>query len=86
MFIFQGLSTFCTCFSSCDLHWLFLWLGGAGGKGVWGAAGMVYEVEEPDAKDPNYDESSQVSVYLHNSLTGYMKNTSTPHFMVDIVV
>uniref|UniRef100_A0A8C1DGQ0 Programmed cell death protein 4 n=2 Tax=Cyprinus carpio TaxID=7962 RepID=A0A8C1DGQ0_CYPCA len=33
--------------------------GGAGGKGVWGAAGMVYEVEEPDAKDPNYDESSQ---------------------------
>uniref|UniRef100_A0A672GT51 Programmed cell death 4a n=1 Tax=Salarias fasciatus TaxID=181472 RepID=A0A672GT51_SALFA len=33
--------------------------GGAGGKGVWGAAGMVYEVEEPDARDPNYDESSQ---------------------------
>ncbi|XP_048827149.1 programmed cell death protein 4-like [Brienomyrus brachyistius] len=33
--------------------------GGAGGKGVWGAAGMVYEMEEPDAKDPNYDESSQ---------------------------
>ncbi|XP_051749635.1 programmed cell death protein 4a isoform X2 [Ctenopharyngodon idella] len=34
--------------------------GGAGGKGVWGAAGMVYEVEEPDAKDPNYDESAQM--------------------------
>ncbi|XP_068177258.1 programmed cell death protein 4a isoform X1 [Antennarius striatus] len=33
--------------------------GGAGGKGVWGAAGMVYEDEEPDARDPNYDESSQ---------------------------
>ncbi|XP_028657394.1 programmed cell death protein 4a [Erpetoichthys calabaricus] len=33
--------------------------GGAGGKGVWGAAGMVYELEEPDARDPNYDESSQ---------------------------
>uniref|UniRef100_W5M352 Programmed cell death protein 4 n=1 Tax=Lepisosteus oculatus TaxID=7918 RepID=W5M352_LEPOC len=33
--------------------------GGAGGKGVWGAAGMVYEMEEPDARDPNYDESSQ---------------------------
>ncbi|XP_073698737.1 programmed cell death protein 4a [Garra rufa] len=33
--------------------------GGAGGKGVWGAAGLVYEVEEPDARDPNYDESSQ---------------------------
>ena len=35
--------------------------GGAGGKGVWGAAGMVYEMEEPDARDPNYDESAQVS-------------------------
>uniref|UniRef100_A0A1A8HK55 Programmed cell death protein 4 n=1 Tax=Nothobranchius korthausae TaxID=1143690 RepID=A0A1A8HK55_9TELE len=33
--------------------------GGAGGKGVWGAAGMVYEVEEPDVQDPNYDESAQ---------------------------
>ncbi|XP_068606906.1 programmed cell death protein 4a [Brachionichthys hirsutus] len=33
--------------------------GGAGGKGVWGAAGMVYEDEEPDLRDPNYDESSQ---------------------------
>lgn len=22
---------------------------------------MVYEVEEPDARDPNYDESAQVS-------------------------
>uniref|UniRef100_A0A8C2XSW0 Programmed cell death protein 4 n=1 Tax=Cyclopterus lumpus TaxID=8103 RepID=A0A8C2XSW0_CYCLU len=31
--------------------------GGAGGKGVWGAAGMVYEDEEPDLRDPNYDES-----------------------------
>lgn len=51
---------------------------------MWGAAGMVYEMEEPDAKDPNYDESSQVSVYLHISLTGYMKNTSSSH-LVDIV-
>ncbi|XP_053273898.1 programmed cell death protein 4a isoform X1 [Pleuronectes platessa] len=33
--------------------------GGAGGKGVWGAAGMVYEDEEPDLKDPNYDEFAQ---------------------------
>ncbi|XP_022541986.1 programmed cell death protein 4a [Astyanax mexicanus] len=33
--------------------------GGAGGKGVWGAAGLVYEMEEPDARDPNYDESAQ---------------------------
>lgn len=31
--------------------------GGAGGKGVWGAAGVVYTYEEPDARDPNYDES-----------------------------
>lgn len=40
--------------------------GGAGGKGVWGAAGMVYEMEEPDAKDPNYDESSQVRISHDN--------------------
>ncbi|KAM8842991.1 programmed cell death protein 4a isoform 1-T1 [Synchiropus picturatus] len=33
--------------------------GGAGGKGVWGAAGMVYEDEELDVLDPNYDESAQ---------------------------
>ncbi|XP_062851453.1 programmed cell death protein 4a [Trichomycterus rosablanca] len=33
--------------------------GGAGGKGVWGAAGLVYEMEEPDSHDPNYDESAQ---------------------------
>ncbi|XP_077427380.1 programmed cell death protein 4a [Vanacampus margaritifer] len=33
--------------------------GGAGGKGVWGAAGMVYEDEELDLQDPNYDESAQ---------------------------
>lgn len=41
------------------------WLspGGAGGKGVWGAAGMVYEDEEPDMRDPNYDEVAQVSEY-----------------------
>ncbi|MEQ2205618.1 hypothetical protein XENOCAPTIV_005897, partial [Xenoophorus captivus] len=33
---------------------------GAGGKGVWGAPGMVYEAEEPDVRDPNYDEAAQV--------------------------
>ncbi|MGH0119696.1 UNVERIFIED_CONTAM: hypothetical protein FKN15_069881 [Acipenser sinensis] len=33
--------------------------GGAGGNGWGGAAGMVYDYEEPDARDPNYDESSQ---------------------------
>ncbi|XP_053313987.1 programmed cell death protein 4-like [Spea bombifrons] len=33
--------------------------GGAGGKGVWGAPGQVYSYQEPDAHDPNYDESAQ---------------------------
>lgn len=41
-----------------------LWPGGAGGKGVWGAAGMVYEDEEPDTRDPNYDEVAQVRGWL----------------------
>lgn len=45
--------------------------GGAGGKGVWGAAGMVYEDEEPDIHDPNYDESYQV-----RPLGGLSFNTS----------
>lgn len=34
--------------------------GGAGGKGVWGAPGVVYGYQEPDARDPNYDEVAQV--------------------------
>ncbi|NXS61832.1 PDCD4 protein, partial [Brachypteracias leptosomus] len=34
--------------------------GGAGGKGVWGAPGVVYGYQEPDARDPNYDEAAQV--------------------------
>ncbi|XP_060538328.1 programmed cell death protein 4-like [Pantherophis guttatus] len=33
--------------------------GGAGGKGVWGAPGLVYSYQEPDARDPNYDEAAQ---------------------------
>ncbi|XP_069488583.1 programmed cell death protein 4-like [Ambystoma mexicanum] len=33
--------------------------GGAGGKGVWGAPGVVYGYQEPDAQDPNYDEFAQ---------------------------
>ncbi|XP_060103220.1 programmed cell death protein 4-like isoform X2 [Heteronotia binoei] len=33
--------------------------GGAGGKGVWGAPGLVYTYQEPDARDPNYDEAAQ---------------------------
>lgn len=30
--------------------------GGAGGKGVWGAPCQVYDEEEVDIKDPNYDD------------------------------
>ncbi|XP_042196076.1 programmed cell death protein 4 [Callorhinchus milii] len=33
--------------------------GGAGGKGVWGAPVEVYDVEEPDIRDPNYDDDKQ---------------------------
>eukprot|EP00061_Rhincodon_typus_P018084 g47106.t1 len=34
--------------------------GGAGGKGVWGAAVQVYDAEQPDIHDPNYDDDKQV--------------------------
>ncbi|XP_056136022.1 programmed cell death protein 4b [Lampris incognitus] len=37
--------------------------GGAGGKGVWGRSGEVYEPEEVDVKDPNYDEAQENCVY-----------------------
>uniref|UniRef100_A0A8D0D2P1 Programmed cell death protein 4 n=1 Tax=Sander lucioperca TaxID=283035 RepID=A0A8D0D2P1_SANLU len=37
--------------------------GGAGGKGVWGRSGEVYELEEVDQKDPNYDEAQENCVY-----------------------
>ncbi|XP_067851993.1 programmed cell death protein 4-like [Heptranchias perlo] len=33
--------------------------GGAGGKGVWGTAAEVYDVEQPDIYDPNYDDDKQ---------------------------
>lgn len=36
------------------VHFL-LYIGGAGGKGVWGPAGVVYDEDEVDFKDPNYD-------------------------------
>lgn len=36
-------------------------VGGAGGKGVWGAPGQVYTYQEPDARDPNYDDVAQVT-------------------------
>nr|XP_057918891.1 programmed cell death protein 4b isoform X3 [Doryrhamphus excisus] len=37
--------------------------GGAGGKGVWGRSGEVYEPEQVDQKDPNYDEAQENCVY-----------------------
>ncbi|KAI1887002.1 hypothetical protein AGOR_G00201560 [Albula goreensis] len=37
--------------------------GGAGGKGVWGPPGEVYDLEEVDVKDPNYDEDQDNCVY-----------------------
>eukprot|EP00066_Takifugu_rubripes_P006900 XP_003972014.1 PREDICTED: programmed cell death protein 4 [Takifugu rubripes] len=37
--------------------------GGAGGKGVWGRSGEVYEPQEVDKKDPNYDDAQENCVY-----------------------
>ncbi|KAG8545600.1 hypothetical protein GDO81_020623, partial [Engystomops pustulosus] len=37
--------------------------GGAGGKGVWGTPGQIYDEEEVDIKDPNYDEDQENCVY-----------------------
>uniref|UniRef100_A0AAX7V564 Programmed cell death protein 4 n=1 Tax=Astatotilapia calliptera TaxID=8154 RepID=A0AAX7V564_ASTCA len=37
--------------------------GGAGGKGVWGRSGEVYEPEAVDERDPNYDEDQENCVY-----------------------
>ncbi|XP_037546243.1 programmed cell death protein 4b [Nematolebias whitei] len=37
--------------------------GGAGGKGVWGKTGEVYEPVDVDEKDPNYDDAQENCVY-----------------------
>lgn len=37
--------------------------GGAGGKGVWGTPGQVYDEEKVDVRDPNYDEDQESCVY-----------------------
>ncbi|XP_042312329.1 programmed cell death protein 4 isoform X2 [Sceloporus undulatus] len=37
--------------------------GGAGGKGVWGPPGQVYDLDEVDIKDPNYDDDQDNCVY-----------------------
>ncbi|KAK7804930.1 hypothetical protein U0070_024468 [Myodes glareolus] len=41
---------------------IFRWCG-AGGKGVWGTPGQVYDVEEVDVRDPNYDDDQENCVY-----------------------
>lgn len=38
--------------------------GGAGGKGVWGRSGEVYEPEQVDKKDPNYDDAQVEPSYV----------------------
>ncbi|XP_040480248.1 programmed cell death protein 4 isoform X2 [Ursus maritimus] len=45
--------------------------GGAGGKGVWGTPGQVYDVEEVDVKDPNYDDDQEM---LRDLNLGEMKS------------
>lgn len=45
-------------------QYLYLWhlpAGGAGGKGVWGRSGEVYEPVEVDKKDPNFDEDQVIT-------------------------
>uniref|UniRef100_A0A9J8ANL2 Programmed cell death protein 4 n=1 Tax=Cyprinus carpio carpio TaxID=630221 RepID=A0A9J8ANL2_CYPCA len=37
--------------------------GGAGGKGVWGTPGQVYDEDKVDVKDPNYDAEQENCVY-----------------------
>eukprot|EP00079_Xenopus_tropicalis_P027489 XP_012821786.1 PREDICTED: programmed cell death protein 4 isoform X1 [Xenopus tropicalis] len=38
--------------------------GGAGGKGVWGTPGQIYDEEVVDIKDPNYDEDQKAEFLL----------------------
>ncbi|XP_035262946.1 programmed cell death protein 4b isoform X3 [Anguilla rostrata] len=45
--------------------------GGAGGKGVWGPPGEVYDLEEVDVKDPNYDEDQELLAELN---LGHMRS------------
>lgn len=42
--------------------------GGAGGKGVWGTPGQVYDVEEVDVKDPNYDDDQVSTIFFIYSM------------------
>ncbi|XP_063781802.1 programmed cell death protein 4-like isoform X2 [Pseudophryne corroboree] len=55
--------------------------GGAGGKGVWGAPGQVYTYQEPDARDPNYDESAQA---LLNELNLGSQKPGVPRLAVSL--
>uniref|UniRef100_A0A5F9CHK6 Programmed cell death protein 4 n=1 Tax=Oryctolagus cuniculus TaxID=9986 RepID=A0A5F9CHK6_RABIT len=50
--------------------------GGAGGKGVWGTPGQVYDVEEVDVKDPNYDDDQLVGQFIARAVgDGILCNT-----------
>ena len=46
-----------------NCHEFYFLVGGAGGKGTWGKAGVIYdaEVSSLDEKDPNYDSDKEVS-------------------------
>lgn len=46
------------------LTWCVLSAGGAGGKGVWGRSGELYEPVKVDEKDPNFDEDQVTPVVL----------------------
>lgn len=48
--------SFVNCLSLLSCSQFSILPGGAGGKGVWGTPGQVYDVEEVDIKDPNYDD------------------------------
>ncbi|XP_048464770.1 programmed cell death protein 4b [Rhincodon typus] len=55
--------------------------GGAGGKGVWGTPGEVYDLEEVDVRDPNYEEDQENCVYETVVLPldeGVFQKTVTP--------
>ena len=47
------------CFFGWDfVKCLFFIVGGGGGKGTWGKNGEVYEDDEFDPNDPNYDSDT----------------------------
>ena len=41
------------------IYFLFIYLGGAGGKGTWGKLGDEIDLPWVDPNDPNYDSDTQ---------------------------